>query len=245
VIHVGAIMPRHVKEQMIAWWGPILTDVYGSSELGTISRITASEWLERPGSVGRPVPWFSVQIIGEDDEELPPGEVGTIYLSALNDADLMYLDDPVKTAEAHRGPKQFTLNDLGRVDQDGYLYLADRRDDLIISGGVNIYPAEVEEVLIEHPAVDDVAVFAVPDPEWGHAVKAAVSLRAGWDATSSTEAAIKEWARTRMAHLKVPHSIDFHHEVPRFANGKLRRRALREAYWTSSDQAIPSHDSAR
>jgi long-chain acyl-CoA synthetase len=238
------MMPKEVKEHLIRWWGPILTDIYGCSELGTITRITASEWLTHPGSVGRPVPWLSLQIIGSDNEELPAGEVGTIYMSASNGVDIEYLDDPVKTAEAHRGPNQFTLHDLGWLDEDGYLYLADRRDDLIISGGVNIYPAEVEEVLLMHPAVEDVAVVAVPDPEWGHAVKAVVQLRPGWPATEGTEAAIREWARARIAHLKVPGSIDFA-EVPRQANGKLQRRVLRDQYWVSRKSGTQNDDSAR
>lgn len=235
VFHIGSMMPIEVKGQMIKWLGPILTDAYGGSEIGTITRITSPEWLERPGSVGRPMPWFTLQIIGGDNQELAPGEVGTIYVTALNDADIVYLDDPVKTAEAHRGPRQFTLHDVGWLDDDGYLYLADRRDDLIISGGVNIYPAEVESILIMHPAVEDVGVFAIPDPEWGHAVKAAVQLRPGYHPSPATEAELLEWARARMAHLKVPRSVDFRDQLPRSASGKLHRRALRNTYWEAAE----------
>jgi long-chain acyl-CoA synthetase len=229
--HIGAMMPVDVKRAMIDWWGPVLVDAYGCSELGVIAWITSPEWLDKPGSVGRPVPWFTIQIIGEDDTELPPGEIGTVYITALNDADIVYLGDPDKTAAAHRGPRQFTLNDLGYLDEDGYLFLVDRRVDLIISGGVNIYPAEIEAEILAHPAVEDVGVFAIPHPEWGHEVKAAVQLRSGHRADSDTEAEILGWLRERLAHYKVPRSIDFHEQLPRFTNGKLHRRALRDPYW--------------
>ncbi len=173
VTHFGSIMPVDVKRAMIEWFGPILVDAYGCSELGTITTINSTEWLAKPGSVGRAVPWFTLQIVGEDDRELGPGEIGTVYITAHNDADIVYLGDPAKTAAAHRSARQFTLNDLGYLDDDGYLFLVDRRVDLIISGGVNIYPAEIEAVLLRHDAIEDAAVFGVPHPEWGHEIKAA------------------------------------------------------------------------
>lgn len=243
--HIGAMMPVEVKRAMIEWWGPILTDAYGCSELGMISFITSPEWLERPGSVGRPVPNYSIQIIGEDDTELPVGEVGTIYITAHNDADIVYLGDPDKTAAAHRRPDQFTLNDLGYLDADGYLYLVDRRVDLIISGGVNIYPAEVEAEMLAHDAVEDVGVFGIPHPEWGHEVKAAVQVRAGRQPGPDLEVEILTWLRDRLAGYKVPKSIDFHDQLPRFTNGKLHRRALRDPYWEDAATAGASPGAIR
>lgn len=238
VFHIGAMMPVDVKRAMIEWWGPVLTDAYGCSELGVITHINSHEWLAKPGSVGKPVPWFSLQIIDEHDQEVGTGEVGTIYITAHNDADIVYLGDPEKTAAAHRAAKQFTLNDLGYLDEDGFLFLVDRRVDLIISGGVNIYPAEIEAAMLGHEAVGDVGVFAIPHPEWGHEVKAAVQLRAGFEPGPEAEAAILAWLRDHLAHYKVPKSIDFHTELPRYSNGKLYRRALRDPYWTETSAKV-------
>lgn len=234
VTHFGSIMPVEVKRAMIEWFGPILVDAYGCSELGTITTINSTEWLAKPGSVGRAVPWFTLQIVDERDREVGPGEIGTVFITAHNDADIVYLGDPAKTEAAHRSPKQFTLNDLGYLDEDGYLFLVDRRVDLIISGGVNIYPAEVESVLLRHDAVEDAAVFGIPHREWGHEIKAAVSTRPGHEPGPLLEAVLIGWAREQMAHFKVPKSIDFHPKLPRDANGKLHRRALRAPYWADA-----------
>ncbi len=230
-MHIAAMMPVEIKRQMIEWWGPVLSEGYGASEVGVVSAISAQDWLRKPGSVGKPIPSFTIQIVGEDGEELGPGEIGTIYMTSLTDVDLSYENDPEKTAAAHRGPKQFTLGDLGWLDEDGYLFLADRRVDLIISGGSNIYPAEVESALILHPAVEDVGVFGIPDPEWGQQVKAAVQLGAGHEPSRELQDQLIRWLRERLAHYKVPKTIDFHDALPRFSNGKLHRRQLREPYW--------------
>ncbi|MGI9623753.1 MAG: AMP-binding protein [Acidimicrobiales bacterium] len=232
IFHIAAMMPPDVKRGVIDWFGPVVTDGYGASEVGVVTQIGSEEWLERPGSVGRPIPHMHIEIIGDDDEPVPNGEVGHIFISNDAGLDISYVDDAEKTAAAHRRPGQFTLGDLGWLDDDGYLYLADRRVDLIISGGVNIYPAEVETHLIVHPAVDDVGVFAVPDSEWGHAVKAAVKLRDGYEGTPELEADMQAWLSDRIARYKVPGSIDFVDDMPRFSNGKLHRRELREPYWT-------------
>ena len=231
VPHIAAPMPKDVKRRMIEWWGPVLTDAYGASEIGVVTRISSEEWLERPGSVGKPIPEFTIQIVDENDRELPAGEVGMIYMTSLTDVDLEYLDDPEKTAAAHLADRQFTLGDMGWLDADGYLYLADRRVDLIISGGANIYPAEVETTMLAHPAVEDIAVFGIPNDEWGQEVKAAVQLRNGFSPSPELAEDITGWTRGRMAHYKVPHSIDFHEQLPRYSNGKLYRRMLREPYW--------------
>ena len=230
-MHIAATMPVEVKRQMIEWWGPVLSEGYGASEVGVITTISSEQWLEKPGSVGRPIPSFTLQIVDDTGKELPPGEIGTIYMTSLTDVDLKYEADPEKTASAHRGPKQFTLGDMGWLDEDGYLFLADRRVDLIISGGVNIYPAEVESAMILHPAIEDVGVFGVPDEEWGQCVKAAVQLSSTHTASAELEASILAWLRKRIAHYKVPRSIDFHEELPRFTHGKLHRRTLRAPYW--------------
>jgi long-chain acyl-CoA synthetase len=231
VTHLATPMPIHVKHEMIKWWGPKLVDAYGSSEVGVVTRISAQEWLQRPGSVGRPIPSFTIQIIGEDDDELPPGRTGMIYMTSLTEVDISYLDDEQKTAAAHRRPKQFTLGDMGYVDEAGYLYLVDRRVDMINSGGVNVYPAEIESVALLHPAVEDIGVFGIPNAEWGQEVKAAIQLRAGFEPTALLEKEICAFLTTNLANYKVPKSIDFVPQLPRYSNGKLHRRELRDPYW--------------
>lgn len=231
VTHLAAPMPDEVKRQMIEWWGPVLVDAYGCSEIGVITKISSEEWLHKPGSVGRCIPAFTLQIIGENDEELPPGQIGMIYATSLTGVDLTYLDDPERTAQAHRADKQFTVGDMGWLDEDGYLFLADRRVDMINSGGVNIYPAEIEAALIGHPAVEDVCVVGAPNAEWGQEVRAAVKLAAGYAGSAALEGEIKAWLAERIAKFKVPKSIDFPEKFPRYANGKLHRREIRELYW--------------
>ncbi len=239
VSHIGAMMPAEIKRAMIEWFGPVIVDAYGCTELGMVSRISSEEWLRKPGSIGRPLNGFHAHIVDPDtDREVGPGEVGMIYLSNDHGADIVYLDDPERTAACHRaGGTQYTIGDMGYLDDEGYLFLVDRRVDLIISGGVNIYPAEIEALLVTHPDIVDVGVFAVPDPEWGHAVKAAVQLREGLTGSPEMEAEIIAWCRERLAHFKAPKSIDFHLDLPRFSNGKLHRRALRAPYWDRTEAA--------
>ena len=235
VPHIAAPMPVDVKERMIDWWGPVLVDAYGCSEIGVITRITSQEWLEKKGSVGRPIDGFTIQIIDDSNEEVPAGKVGMIYMTSFTDVDLEYLDDPEKTKAAHRQDKQFTLGDMGWLDSEGYLYLSDRRVDMIISGGVNIYPAEIEAALLANTYVEDAAVFGIPNEEWGQEVKAAVQLREGYSPSPKIERTIVDWLRARVAHYKVPRTIDFHERLPRYSNGKLHRRVLRDAYWSHPD----------
>jgi len=237
VVHLAAHMPIHVKHDMIKWWGPILTDAYGSSEIGVVTRISSEEWLERPGSVGRPIPSLTLQIIDENNEEVPTGQTGSIFITSLTDLDISYLDDDEKTASVHRQEKQFTIGDVGYVDEEGYLFLVDRRVDMINSGGVNIYPAEIESAMLLHPAVEDVGVFGIPSDEWGQDVKAAIQLRQGYDAGSDLEKDIQGFLASKLANFKIPKSIDFVDEMPRYTNGKLHRRELRDPYWQSNDQA--------
>jgi len=229
--HIAAPMPIDVKHRMIDWWGPVLSDAYGASEIGVVTRISSEEWMQKPGSVGKPIDSFIINIIDDDGQVMPHGETGIIYMTSLTAVDLEYLDDPGKTAAAHLADKQFTLGDMGWLDEDGYMYLADRRVDMINSGGVNIYPAEIEMTLLAHPAVEDVAVFGIPSEEWGQDVKTAIQLRPGFEASDALTNDILSWIREKIAHYKVPKSIDYHEQLPRYSNGKLHRRVLRDKYW--------------
>ena len=231
VTHTAAPCPPDVKRRMIEWWGPVITEGYGASEIGAVASITSEEWLERPGSVGKPLPMFALRIVDDDGNDLPAGEIGRVFAKGLAGHDISYLDEPDMTAAVHLDGGWFTLGDLGWLDDDGFLYLADRRVDVVITGGVNVYPAEVESALLGHPDVDDVAVFGIPDDEWGQQVKAAVQLRPGVAAGDEVAESIIGWARERMAHFKAPRSVDFHDQLPRHENGKLYKRLLRDAYW--------------
>jgi len=234
VIHAAAPCPADVKRQMIDWLGPKLLEYYAGSEGNGITIISSEEWLEHPGSVGRAL-GSVVHIVGEDGEELPVGDDGFIYFEG---GAFEYHNDPVKTANAVNDRGWSTLGDIGHLDAEGYLYLADRRTDLIISGGVNIYPAEIEEALIMHPAVADVAVIGMPDLEMGQSVLAIVQLAAGdgagaaavSDATDRAALAAELLAhcRSRLASFKCPRSVEFVSEIPRLPTGKLLRRRLRE-----------------
>lgn len=235
MIHGAAPCPHEVKRQMIEWWGDTIQEYYAATEGGgTI--ISAKEWLERPGSVGLPWPGSEIRIYDDEHNRLGPGAIGTVYMS-LALADFEYKGDRAKT-DANRIEGFFTVGDLGELDEDGYLYLRDRKSDMIISGGVNIYPAEIEGELINHPGVADVAVFGIPHPDWGEEIKAVVETPEGvtGDETLATE--ILEWAATRMASFKVPRSIDFTDELPREPNGKLLKRKLRDPYWADEAGAL-------
>jgi long-chain acyl-CoA synthetase len=200
--------------------------------------VTGEEWLTRPGTVGRPLPVVSIEIVGDDGEVLPTGEVGTVYVRNLIGGDFAYHGAPEKTAEAHRAPGVMTVGDVGYLDDDGYLFLCDRKIDMIISGGVNIYPAEIEAVLLNHPAVLDAAVFGIPHDEFGEQVKAVVQLAPDQAPSAELAAGITVYAREHLAGYKVPRSIDFTDEFPRTETGKLLKRQLRDPYWTGRQRAI-------
>ncbi|MCO6414582.1 AMP-binding protein [Siccirubricoccus sp. KC 17139] len=226
-IHAAAPCPPAVKRAMIAWWGPILWEYYAGSEgIGT-TVISSEEWLRKPGSVGRPVNGVSVHITGEDGAELPPGETGTIRFSG--GPHFAYHNAPEKTAACYDERGWATLGDLGWKDEEGYLFLSDRRADLILSGGVNLYPAEIEAVLAQHPEVAEVAVVGVPQAEMGEQVHAVVVPRAGADA-AALPAALDAWCRERLAGPKRPRSYELVEELPRSEAGKLLRRLLKEKY---------------
>ncbi|MEZ5245637.1 MAG: AMP-binding protein [Acidimicrobiales bacterium] len=237
VLHGAAPISPTVKRRMIDWFGPILTEYWGTSEAGVFTRADSDDWLRHPGTVGRSVTGFEVFAVSTDGERLPAGEVGTLYCHTPGqDRPFEYWNAPDKTDAAYLAPGVFSLGDMGSVDADGWVHLADRATNMIISGGVNIYPMEVEQALLDHPAVVDVAVFGIPDEEWGEQVKAAVELVTGSD--ESTVDAILQFARERLGRHKVPRSVDVHQSLPRQPNGKLYVRELRDPYWVGHERAI-------
>lgn len=239
VLHGAAPIAASVKERMIAWWGPRLVEYWGGTESGVVTLVDSDEWLAHPGTVGRALPHWETFAVDDAGRRLPAGETGALYSRHRDLAEpFVYHRDADKTARAYLEPGVLTLGDVGWVDADGFVYLCDRKSNLIISGGVNIYPAEIEQVLIAHPAVADVGVFGIPDDEWGESVKAAVQLVEGCAASDAIEADILTFARTRIAGYKVPRSIDFEAELPRHANGKLLIRRLRERYWQGRERRI-------
>ena len=227
-VHAAAPCPVPVKEQMIAWWGPMLYEYYSGTEGNGQTAISPDEWLRHKGSVGRAIHGV-LHILRDDGSECAPGETGKVYFE--NGSDFAYYKDPDKTAQARNAQGWSTLGDIGHVDAEGYLYLTDRASFMIISGGVNIYPQEVENVLAAHPSVMDVAVFGIPDEEFGEQVKAAVELAPGRAPDTALAEELLKWCRARLAHLKCPKSIDFHAALPRHDTGKLYKQLLRDAYW--------------
>jgi acyl-CoA synthetase (AMP-forming)/AMP-acid ligase II len=226
VIHAAAPCPEQVKRQMLDWFGPIIYEYYSGTEANGFTAITSEEWLDHPGSVGRAV-HGELRILDEDNQVLPNGETGTVYFA--NGTDFSYYKDPSKTAAAKSPQGWSTLGDIGYMDDAGYLYLQDRKSFMIISGGVNIYPQEVENLLISHPAVTDVAVFGVPNPEFGEEVKAVVEPRQTGNAELAQN--LIDYCRANLSHIKCPRSIDFIDRMPRHPTGKLYKTSLKRRYW--------------
>jgi long-chain acyl-CoA synthetase len=235
MIHGAAPCPQEVKRRMLDWWGPVVVEYYAASEGGG-TLITAAEWLSRPGSVGRAWPGSQVQVLDEDGEPVPVGQPGQVYLR-MGDATFEYHRDAEKTRAARAG-RMFTVGDIGYLDADGYLYLCDRRGDVIISGGVNIYPAEIESELSCHPKVADVAVFGIPHDDWGEEIKAVVQPEGGARPGPELTAELLAFLAGRIAGFKLPRTVDYTDELPRDPNGKLYKRQLRDPYWAGRERRI-------
>jgi long-chain acyl-CoA synthetase len=227
VMHAAAPCPVQIKKQMMDWWGPIVDEYYASSEAIGSTLIAAEDWLAHPGSVGKPMTG-GIHILGEDGNELPPGQAGEIYFEGGYSFE--YLNDPTKTAASRDKHGWVTVGDVGYLDDEGYLFLTDRRHHMIISGGVNIYPQETENLLITHPRVLDAAVFGVPDDEMGQRVVAAVQTVDPADATEEFADELLVWLRDRLSHFKCPRSIAFEPQLPRTDTGKLYKNELIEKY---------------
>ena len=235
LIHAAAPCPIGIKREMLDWWGPCVYEYYAATEGGG-TLATPQDWIDRPGTVGRAWPVSEVMVADDAGEPCPPGTPGTVYMK-MGLAEFVYKDDPAKTADG-RLHGFFTVGDIGYLDQAGYLFLCDRKSDMIISGGANIYPAEIEAEIIMHPQVADVAVFGIPDEDWGEQVKAVVQLKPGQSASEETAASILAFLNGRLARMKWPKSIDFTAELPRDPSGKLLKRRLRDPYWADQGSSI-------
>ena len=233
MIHAAAPCPIDTKGKMLEWWGDSIYEYYAATEGGG-TLVTPQEWRERPGTVGKAWPNAEVKIFDDDANELPAGQVGTVYMK-LGQADFKYKDAEKKTRENRIG-NFFTVGDVGEIDAEGYLFLRDRKTDMIISGGANLYPAEIESQLIQHPKVADVAVFGIPNDDWGEEIKAVIQPMDGIEAGEALSQEIFAWCVERLAKMKTPRTIDYLAELPRDPNGKLYKRKLRDPYWAGRSQ---------
>jgi long-chain acyl-CoA synthetase len=234
-IHAAAPCPVPVKHEMIEWWGPILLEYYAGTEGNGSTFINSDEWLKKPGSVGRAM-GTQLHIVDEEGKDLPAGEEGTVCFSGGGEFE--YHNAPEKTAESRLGEGRTTLGDVGYVDEDGYLFLTDRKAYMIISGGVNIYPREIEDHLVTHPKVADVAVFGVPNEDFGEEVKAVIQPMPGVPTDDALTSELLAFCNEGLARFKVPRSVDYEEELPRLPTGKLYKRILRDRYWGKKDSRI-------
>lgn len=235
MIHAAAPCPVDVKKRMLQWWGPVVFEYYAASEGGG-TLVTPKEWIERPGTVGRAWAGSAIRILDEDGKDCPTGTPGTVYM-ALGTADFEYHGDKAKT-DANRREGFFTVGDIGYLDDAGYLFLCDRKIDMIIAGGANIYPTEIENALLTHPKVGDAAVFGIPNEDWGEEVKAVIEPAAGIEPGPALAEELAAFCRDALAKYKCPRSFDFIAEMPRDPNGKLFKRKLRDPYWKDRQRAI-------
>ena len=233
MIHAAAPCPIETKWKMLDWWGDTIYEYYAATEGGG-TLVTPQEWRKKPGTVGKAWANSDIKIYDEEANELGAGAVGTVYM-LLGQADFEYKDAGQKTRDNRIG-NYFTVGDVGELDDDGYLFLRDRKTDMIISGGANIYPAEIEAELIQHPKVADVAVFGIPNDDWGEEIKAVIQPIDGETGGESLTAEIFSWCGDRLAKMKTPRTIDFLEELPRDPNGKLYKRKLRDPYWEGRSQ---------
>lgn len=234
VVHAGAPCPPSVKRAMIAWMGPIVHEYYGSTETSILTSTTTAEWLERPGTVGRPLPTVRLRILDDAGAPVPAGEVGEVAARVEGMPDFTYQNRDLERDALDRDGLIAT-GDLGFLDADGYLFLRDRKKDLVVSGGVNIYPAEIEAVIASMPEVGDVAVFGIPDEQYGEVIAAAVSTRSG---SALTGEAVREYVAASLPGLKVPRLVEFHDELPQTASGKILKRVLRQPHWAGTGRSI-------
>jgi long-chain acyl-CoA synthetase len=236
VIHGAAPCPVDVKRRMIDWWGPVIVEYYGGTEGVGSTIVSSEEWLARPGTVGR-ASRGTIHVAGDDGEELPPGQDGLVWFENP-DFTARYQDDPDETAAISHPRGWQTLGDIGHVDDDGYLFLTDRWSHKIVTGGVNVFPREVEDVLLGHPSVLDVAVIGIPHDDMGEEVRAVVQVVGGVVADHALADRLVAWCRARLAHVKCPRAVDFVGSLPRSENGKLYKRLLRDRYWSGRDRRI-------
>ena len=236
MIHAAAPCPPDIKRQMLAWWGNSIYEYYAGTEGGG-TLCTPEGWLAHPGSVGSAWMGSEVKIFDDNENELGPNETGTIYMKLMENSDFEYKGDKEKTKK-NRSGNFFTLGDIGHLDEDGYLFLSDRKIDMIISGGANIYPAEIENVLILHDKVNDCAVFGVPNEDWGEEIKAVVQPIDGVTASDELTQEIMAFLEDRLARMKLPRTIDYLDELPRDPNGKLYKRRLRDPYWEGHEKKV-------
>ncbi len=234
-IHAAAPCPVEVKKRMFDWWGPIIHEYYAGTEGNGFVYCAPNDWLAHPGTVGRAI-MGEIHVVNEAGEDVPAGEEGVIYFA--NGPAFEYHNDPEKTAQSRNAKGWSTLGDVGKLDGDGFLYLTDRKAFMIISGGVNIYPQEAENILITHPKVADVAVIGVPNEDFGEEVKAVVQPAHWSDATPALAEELIAYCRERLAHIKCPRTVDFEKELPRHPTGKLYKRLIRDRYWGKRDSRI-------
>ncbi len=234
VVHNAAPCPPEVKRAMIEWWGPVVWELYGGTESGPVALCSSEEWLAHPGAVGRAAPGAAIRILDDDGREVPVGEVGEVFVRSESNSEFTYHGREHERREIERGGF-ITLGDMGYLDEDGFLYLCDRKRDMVISGGVNIYPAEIEAELVALPGVADCAVFGIPDAEFGESLVAVVETEPGANLSAH---AVRAALRSRLAGYKVPKRIEFAPDLPREDSGKIFKRKLRDAYWTESPRQI-------
>jgi len=234
VVHAAAPCPPDIKRAMIEWLGPVVVEYYGGTETGPVTFCTSEEWIDRPGSVGRALPDAVVKVFAEDGEELPPGQSGEVYMWHTAWPDFTYEGDDEKRRSVERDGL-ISCGDIGYMDEDGYLYLNDRASDMVISGGVNIYPAEIEACLLSLEGVRDCAVFGIPDDEFGEALAAFVEPQQG---AELSEDDVRSHVREHLASYKTPRVVEFSSELPREDSGKIFKRRLREPYWQGRERAI-------
>jgi long-chain acyl-CoA synthetase len=237
IMHGAAPCPPDVKKAMIDWVGPILNEYYGGSEGSPGFLVTSEEWLTKPGTVGKLPDPGALKVLDDEGAEVKPGQSGTLYSRVSPITPFEYYKDPAKAAGAHKGG-YYTLGDVGYVDEDGYLFLTGRTAECIISGGVNIYPQEIDNELIKHPAVDDACTIGVPNEEWGEEVKSVLTLNPGFLGSDELAKDIQAFARERLAGFKVPRTIEFVDDLPRSPAGKIQRKKVRDPYWAGRALSI-------